>query len=102
MSEQLKPCPFCGSERVEYHGRDVGVVCNGCGSTGPHDMESEAWNDRAAPKPVATEEDVTRVAKAIEPDVFMRPRINLWAQEYEQALEKARAALRAMGYEVPA
>lgn len=75
MSEELKPCPFCGktqakdgkfgvgvaatqgmNERGEYveEGRQWSVICSGCGSSCSLycDTEAEAiaaWNRRAAP-----------------------------------------------------
>jgi Lar family restriction alleviation protein len=55
MTEELKPCPFCGSTRVSLSVSKFSsvVACNECQSEGPniHD-ESEAvgkWNRRAAP-----------------------------------------------------
>lgn len=54
MSEELLPCPFCGSKDgpfVYVHHR---VVCGGCDTEGPSlhdDMETNiaAWNRRATP-----------------------------------------------------
>lgn len=50
MSQELKPCPFCGSNKVKDI-RDA-IQCQECGAmavgdTGPRD---EAWNRRAAPQ----------------------------------------------------
>jgi Lar family restriction alleviation protein len=53
MTDELKACPFCGSENVEKlkngHGWNY-VHCNGCGAEGSADLgESgaiEAWNAR--------------------------------------------------------
>lgn len=62
MSEQLKPCPFCGSRNVAHglFGGDMVVKCIGCSSGGPpvdapdfSDMVEKreqaiaAWNSRA-------------------------------------------------------
>lgn len=59
MSQDLKPCPFCGSDVdiacVEMmSSRDAGPVyvhCDGCGADGPqHDWADDAtrdWNRRA-------------------------------------------------------
>lgn len=53
----MKPCPFCGCDRVrlnEYrqHGLHFQVIClgQGCGAKGPRrydgDEAMEAWNER--------------------------------------------------------
>ena len=61
MSEELKPCPFCGaSARVELRQDDnynytVQVICNGCGCQtsiffgdySSRQLSIEAWNRRA-------------------------------------------------------
>lgn len=56
MSEELKPCPFCGESNTLFVEHDVSyyVVCNlcnyGCGTTAPvvrSEQEAiEAWNRR--------------------------------------------------------
>jgi Lar family restriction alleviation protein len=61
MTQQLLPCPFCGSSEVEAHGfhrkRTWVVVCLECHAfgpdTGPNDVITEAeavtaWNTRAS------------------------------------------------------
>ena len=52
MSEEIKPCPFCGSEDVEVfsnYGRYF-VTCCDCGSEGPNKEGKEeaikGWNQR--------------------------------------------------------
>jgi Lar family restriction alleviation protein len=66
MSEELKPCPFCGSANVEVqafrHGSECYTVrCDGCGALGPlkrssagshisWDLAMEAWNTRHIPE----------------------------------------------------
>lgn len=55
MSEQLKPCPFCGGKAVrdctEYkHGATYSVLCEECGVEVTRFAEIEAikaWNRRA-------------------------------------------------------
>lgn len=56
MTEELKPCPFCGSTATHHHqsaGGDFAVECSDCGARGPLDTafggcdEYEAWNRRA-------------------------------------------------------
>lgn len=56
MSEELKPCPFCGSKRIKAH--DVGegwwCICQDCKAQGPFKMLEntavDAWNRRAGVK----------------------------------------------------
>ena len=55
MSDELKPCPFCGSEDVSlespadgYESRDV--KCRNCLATGPGVICD--WNDRTSPPAV--------------------------------------------------
>lgn len=67
MTNNLKPCPFCGSEDVLYSGvegltRDIcSVFCNHCGvTTDFFETKSEAetaWNKRANSKKGAEEND---------------------------------------------
>lgn len=55
MTEELKPCPFCGSKDLDYisvYGRNW-IACRGCSTAGP-DAEKitdvpAAWNKRAEP-----------------------------------------------------
>ena len=54
MSEELKPCPFCGSDDVDlqcYEDDGFHVVCGKCGGNMPGwddpDEAIEAWNRRA-------------------------------------------------------
>ena len=59
MSEQLKPCPFCGGADIRPF--DNSVVCNSCSASGPdlgHCVGAEcrndaiaAWNRRAEAQP---------------------------------------------------
>ena len=61
----LKPCPFCGGEAMDFHRMNTGAAIDWCGpvdhwvgctggcgaSTCMHDTEAEAiaaWNARAA------------------------------------------------------
>ena len=52
--KQIKPCPFCGSEKVNVgtHGNNLYVCCYGCNSCGPYGISREEaillWN--AAPR----------------------------------------------------
>lgn len=54
MSEELKPCPFCGSEDVrtfETNDRDWYATCDGCGANTSYwsteDEVRRRWNSRA-------------------------------------------------------
>lgn len=53
MSEQLKPCPFCGGKDVETRTSSMSwlVDCYTCDARGPlcgsEDRAIEEWNDRA-------------------------------------------------------
>lgn len=51
MSAEYKPCPFCGSDKIEYN-NDVGpndesfwewIECTECGAKCP---DAETWNRR--------------------------------------------------------
>lgn len=59
MSEQLKPCPFCGGKAEAYEvmdypveiGKRFSVICCGCGAQVTTTFQSkyraiEAWNER--------------------------------------------------------
>lgn len=45
MTKQLKPCPFCGSDRVTIWNAGGGqqAVCKDCRATGPVFTREEAW-----------------------------------------------------------
>lgn len=53
MSDELKPCPFCGGEPALIHPDeewDAVVVCEKCGAVITKDSDAEAifaWNARA-------------------------------------------------------
>ena len=59
MSEELKPCPFCGSAHVAIVAEDRGNLvarwwygyCHDCHACGPEDLgrsgATESWNTRA-------------------------------------------------------
>ena len=51
MSEELKPCPFCGGAETRQHPNIRNVQCRFCGSSGPgkkRKISGEAgWNTRA-------------------------------------------------------
>ena len=49
MSDELKSCPFCGSDDLGSGGDDkvVGYWCNRCQATGPNHYGRYEWNSRA-------------------------------------------------------
>lgn len=51
MSEELMPCPFCGSENVRFESEKNAVVCMRCKARGclapTEEMALDMWNDRA-------------------------------------------------------
>jgi Lar family restriction alleviation protein len=55
MSEELKPCPFCGSSKISFSSHQIGIAvgCDSCGAVseiqGSKEQCAEAWNRRAKP-----------------------------------------------------
>lgn len=51
MSEELKPCPFCGSKNVRFKSGEHGFVCARCKARGciapNEEMSLDMWNRRA-------------------------------------------------------
>lgn len=66
MSDELKPCPFCGKlhHEVSDYKPVYRVECTFCGArTGNYNSEQEAikaWNERVEPTFTLDELDVTR------------------------------------------
>lgn len=68
MIEQLLPCPFCGSDSIDYDNCDYGngkwLTCNGCGlrvtAEYGEDLESK-WNQRKPYEKVKDYADSNRV-----------------------------------------
>ena len=61
MSDELKPCPFCGGDYLRI--QSTYVHCNSCGGDGPEvsrrrgreywgDLAIKAWNTRHTPEAV--------------------------------------------------
>jgi Lar family restriction alleviation protein len=84
MSEELKPCPFCGSLKFleGYDSNDSfcdirWVVCRGCGSCGPrlvnkaHIEAIAAWNRRPEPPRREAEQRVYNELHAYYQDLIM-------------------------------
>lgn len=87
MSEEIKPCPFCGSEDVEVfpnYGRYFAACCD-CGSEGPNKERKEEairkWNQRPydydmpaiVKKVQRLEEDLQEALFALKAWCFMFP-----------------------------
>lgn len=55
--EDLKPCPFCGSDKLRVHAFDgcteyLAIVCTVCDASGPltddeEEVAVKSWNKRA-------------------------------------------------------
>ena len=82
-SGDLKPCPFCGGEAVDFHRANTGATADWCGpvdhwvcctgdcgaSTCMHGTKDEAiaaWNTRPADRIAALEADNARLREALE------------------------------------
>lgn len=60
MTEELKPCPFCGESDISFGGMAGSMQCRSCWAEGPSengiDVHDEnrlaiiAWNRRVSPK----------------------------------------------------
>lgn len=93
MSDELKPCPFCGCIKVAISDPPYPffVHCHDCGANGP-DQNSRgkaiaAWNTRTPPAQV---ELVERVARAMQ-----KARDEIGATEQQRiAFAYAEAAMR--------
>jgi Lar family restriction alleviation protein len=92
MSEELKPCPFCGNDTVHVHdsycaGSGFMVLCANCTAEGPlSNTESEAeseWNRRTAP--VSAPLDTQALPPLPKPDskgwIFTSSQLSQYARE---------------------
>lgn len=71
MSEQLKPCPFCGGEVLKTGGDDkvVGVWCLNCQCTGPNHYGGHEWNDRTDLSLAHAAVMIEKAAQVCDPEV---------------------------------
>lgn len=111
MTENLAPCPFCGSRAVEilaapcYHDAFFYAVCRDCKMHGPSflndpDRAVSAYNSRATTAPkhrpaeVVTGEDADRISKALfNADVCIDHLLPLYATPDEMSLSAGWEAL---------
>ena len=104
MSEDLKPCPFCGGEDLASGGDDkfVGYWCNNCQAQGPNHYGGSQWNTRTD---ATKDAEIARLREALTDllDVYSKPDDRLCcdgrdcgcmgATVHQQAEYYARAAL---------
>lgn len=110
VDTELKPCPFCGGEKLETYKADeemYAVYCDGCNVSGPaySDPDStqpheaiELWNTRRSP---VTPEEI-RVLDILIEDFQLGFNIKLYGIQFskiqcwnnKEKLEKLRAALK--------
>lgn len=103
MSDDLKPCPFCGANRARFvnpgPGEQVYVVCDFCGArgqryrTGAESLATNAWNTRAnlCPSP----EVVEKMREALK-EIVLNTREDEGGIYAEQVARAALAALEAV------
>ena len=106
MTEQLKPCPFCGSaepvfERVGTSRQSCIVVCGNCGARHESCDEGEdsgaSWNRRAQPAqavPVLTESELRSILQGTNHMVKNAMHGAFWP-ELEEACRAIEQAVRA-------
>ena len=103
MTEQLKPCPFCGNtepgfERIGTSRQSCIVACGDCGARHESSDEGEAsgasWNRRAQPAqavPVLTDAEI-HAADPIPQNRFDQERVE-FARRVEQAVRAKMGAV---------
>ena len=102
MTEQLKPCPFCGNtepgfERIGTSRQSCIVACGDCGARHESSDEGEAsgasWNRRAQPAqavPVLSDEELRDALRTCPHDAVENLRVRwLYAKDFARATEAA-------------
>ena len=92
MSEELKPCPFCGGSNLRSSGDDkwVGYECLDCGCIGPNQYDSRRdWNTRTALSQAAVGATVRACAEAILHDHTKPDDNRLWGDERPYICEES-------------
>jgi hypothetical protein len=108
-AEKLGPCPFCGGNGRLYQRQNAAalwrVACENCDAGPSSDIGKDAaiktWNTRPAPRPADAgvreeEDDVERVALAIEATMFAPHELPLDAELHAKYRVTALAAISAM------
>lgn len=87
MSEELKPCPFCGCHDRRVNVRKMGakgykIICGKCGSAGPY-VKIEDFANKMDAQEEAKEAWNRRVPIAYDPDKVVRQ-----LEEYREEMEQ--------------
>lgn len=99
MSNELKPCPFCGGTDLVTRGDDkvVGISCQTCGAFGPNHYDSRfSWNTRTQ------DPDISELVSALE-KIANRKKLDGegWQSEPARMAMTATAALSKFKGEAP-
>lgn len=106
MSEELKPCPFCGHDQQYLFTKlnesvQQNIQCKKCGAivSGVGNEARNIWNTRAHPDPSGVVEALEALLKVWSdiPDVTVQEYPDATVQEYPEGhmVIKARAELKA-------
>mgnify|MGYP004683889933 CR=1 FL=1 len=98
MSEELKPCPFCGCHDRRVNVRKMGakgykIICGKCGSAGPY-VKIEDFANKMDAQEEAKEAWNRRVPIAYDPDKVVEQLENerkFWENAYDSNLGKEKA-----------
>lgn len=103
MSEELKPCPFCGGEAVLWspHQYDFRIGCKDdcipCKMEVYNEREDDcikAWNTRTHPAPNDGDvQEALEALEALQDSAFLRPELQLSGNKVRHHTETIRAAL---------
>lgn len=90
MADKIKPCPFCGSEKIRTWGDDIKgpqTTCE-CGAS----VDYLKWNNRPSEKKLKDAIDVLMKAMCISMDEGFTHKMR--SRRLNQALEDARKILK--------